>query len=56
MSVIINQFEIDLKPADDDQKTESTTDQPPAPPEITPLDLKDVWRWEDQRMNRLRAH
>lgn len=57
MTVIINEFEIDVE-----QKEQETTgnEQPPQQPEApgkpTPLDLRDVQDWYERRLSRVWAH
>ena len=56
MTVIINDFEIDLVSNNEETDTESPSESAQIPNPITPLDLKDIRQWDSQRRNRLRAH
>jgi hypothetical protein len=59
MSVIINDFVIDVQPAGPGQESQPANDnQPsqPAPPMLKPQDIRQILRFQAARLRRLRAH
>ena len=57
MSVIINEFEIEVEPPAEAESTESAgLESGAAQPMLSPMDFRDVDRWLEQRQARLRAH
>lgn len=57
MTVIINEFEIDVaQPEQETTDNEQPPQQPEAPSKPTPLDLRDVQDWYERRQSRVWAH
>jgi hypothetical protein len=59
MPVIINDFEVNLQPANQEQASPANGTQPqPAPlaPRLTPEDIRQIMRRQMLRQLRLRAH
>jgi len=56
MPVIIHDLEIDIKEREPELEREDPTDRPKKQSTITPLDLREILRRDQQRDFRIRAH